>query len=77
MLDTVGENGYGTYFIYGSFCVVMVIITWFFVPETKGVSLERMDELFGTASFAGIEDVGVAAQAGKVSDGDVVHVEKA
>jgi hypothetical protein len=66
MLDTVGANGYGTYFIYGSFCFVMAFIAWFFVPETKGVSLERMDELFGTADFADIEDVGVAGQTGKV-----------
>ncbi|KAE8149876.1 general substrate transporter [Aspergillus avenaceus] len=46
MFATVGTNGYGTYFIYGSFCFAMVIYTWFFVPETKGLSLELMDELF-------------------------------
>ena len=66
MFDTVGANGYGTYFIYGSFCVVIVVIAWFFVKETKGISVERMDELWGTASFAGIEDVGVAAKTGKL-----------
>ena len=36
MLDTVGSNGYGTYFIYGSFCFVMAVGAWFLVPETKG-----------------------------------------
>ena len=36
MFATLGKNGYGTYFVYGSFCFVMVIYTWFFVPETKG-----------------------------------------
>ncbi|KAB8222351.1 general substrate transporter [Aspergillus novoparasiticus] len=46
MFATLGKNGYGTYFVYGSFCFVMVIYTWFFVPETKGLSLEFMDELF-------------------------------
>jgi hypothetical protein len=25
----------------------MFVFTWFFVPETKGISLERMDDLFG------------------------------
>lgn len=25
----------------------MFFFVWFFVPETKGVSLEAMDELFG------------------------------
>ncbi|KAI7158024.1 general substrate transporter [Hortaea werneckii] len=66
MLKTVGSHGYGTYFIFGCFCACMVVIAWFFVPETKGVSLERMDELFGVASFGDIEDVGVAAQHGGV-----------
>ena len=62
MLQTVGVNGFGTYFIYGSFCVVIVVGVWFLVPETKGISLERMDELFGVANFGDIEDVGAAAQ---------------
>ncbi|ELR04435.1 hypothetical protein GMDG_01511 [Pseudogymnoascus destructans 20631-21] len=26
-----------TYFIFGSFCAVMFVFTWFFVPETKGI----------------------------------------
>ncbi|KAH9894702.1 general substrate transporter [Xylariomycetidae sp. FL2044] len=47
MLATVGANGYGTYLIFGSFCVLMFFFVWFFIPETKGVSLEHMDELFG------------------------------
>ncbi|KAI1202910.1 MFS sugar transporter-like protein [Nemania serpens] len=47
MLATLGYKGYGTYFIYGSFGVIMLVFVWFFVPETKGVALERMGELFG------------------------------
>jgi len=47
MMVTVGKSGYGTYFIYGSFCFAMFFFTWFFVPETKGMSLEKMDEIFG------------------------------
>ncbi|KAI1321977.1 MFS sugar transporter-like protein [Xylariaceae sp. FL0255] len=47
MLDTLGEDGYGTYFLYGSFSVVMFFFVYFFIPETKGVSLEHMGELFG------------------------------
>jgi hypothetical protein len=41
MLATVGRAGYGTYFIFGSFCFSMFIFTWFLIPETKGLSLER------------------------------------
>lgn len=66
--------------MFGSFCFAMVLIAVFFVPETKGISLERMDELFGTASFQGIEDVGVAAQTGHIEKAaiieDVAHEEK-
>ncbi|KAL1866126.1 hypothetical protein VTK73DRAFT_4871 [Phialemonium thermophilum] len=47
MLATVGSHGYGTYLIFFSFCACMFIFTWFFIPETKGLSLEKMDELFG------------------------------
>ncbi|KAJ8129281.1 hypothetical protein O1611_g4353 [Lasiodiplodia mahajangana] len=47
MLATLGYKGYGTYFIYGSFGVIMLVFVFFFIPETKGVSLEHMGELFG------------------------------
>lgn len=39
MLVTVGgKTGWGTYFIYGSFCFTMGCLA-FFLPETKGVSI--------------------------------------
>ncbi|KAM7205730.1 putative permease [Naviculisporaceae sp. PSN 640] len=47
MLVTVGEHGYGTYLIFGCFCFSMFFFVWFFIPETKGISLEAMDRLFG------------------------------
>ncbi|KAL4961403.1 sugar porter family MFS transporter [Aspergillus stella-maris] len=49
MLATVGANGYGAYLIFACFCFSMFVFVWFFVPETKGLSLEKMDELFGVA----------------------------
>ncbi|KAJ0159093.1 Quinate permease [Colletotrichum tanaceti] len=51
MLATVGAHGYGTYLIFGSFCFSMFVFVWFFVPETKGVSLEHMDALFGATQY--------------------------
>lgn len=54
----------------------MVGIAIFFVPETKGISLERMDELFGVANFGDIEDVGVAAQHGVAEKTEDVRVER-
>lgn len=38
MFATLGVNGFGTYFVYGSFCFLMVVFTWFLVPETKGMN---------------------------------------
>ena len=36
MFATMGNNGFGTYLLYGSFCFGMTVFAWFFVPETKG-----------------------------------------
>lgn len=36
MFATLGEGGFGTYFVYGTFCFIMVLFAWFFVPETAG-----------------------------------------
>ncbi|QRW23411.1 Sugar (and other) transporter [Rhizoctonia solani] len=39
--------GYGTYLFFGSCMVLMIPWVYFILPETKGVSLEDMDRLFG------------------------------
>jgi hypothetical protein len=35
-------------FIYGSFAVLSVVVTYFMIPEMKGRSLEEVDELFAS-----------------------------
>lgn len=35
----------------------MFVFTWFFIPETKGRSLEAMDELFGAVPQGKMTDV--------------------
>ena len=35
-----------TYTMFGGFCIIIGLLTFMFYPETKGVPLERMDELF-------------------------------
>ena len=42
----------GMFFLFGTFGWIMGIFVWFFIPETKGVSLEKMDELFGVTEAA-------------------------
>lgn len=60
---------FGAYFVFGSVNFIMAIAAWW-IPETKGISLERMDEIFGGADFSRVEDVGVAAKQAKVHDED-------
>lgn len=42
--------GWGTYLFFSAFCFFAVIWAYFLVPETKGKSLEEMDEVFGDRS---------------------------
>jgi hypothetical protein len=39
------------FFLFGTFGWIMGIFVWFFIPETKGLSLEKMDELFGVTEL--------------------------
>jgi len=34
------------FFIYGTMCIVLVVFTWRFVPETKGKSLEEIEKMW-------------------------------
>ncbi|ODA82441.1 hypothetical protein RJ55_00948 [Drechmeria coniospora] len=52
MQKTMGRAGYGMFFMFAAFDVAMGLFVWFCVPETKGISLERMDDLFGDAEAA-------------------------
>ncbi|KAI0159146.1 sugar transporter [Pestalotiopsis sp. NC0098] len=38
---------FGTFFFFLAFCVILFIWVYFFVPETRGVRIEEMDNLFG------------------------------
>ncbi|KAF8245420.1 general substrate transporter [Wilcoxina mikolae CBS 423.85] len=51
----IGIRG-GTYFVFGSFLIVMLIWVWGWLPETKGITLENMDLLFGVPGRRGQED---------------------
>ncbi|KAE8154424.1 general substrate transporter [Aspergillus avenaceus] len=42
---------YGTYFVFASFLTVAVPFVWWMVPETKGMKLEEVDDLFYNQSL--------------------------
>ncbi|KAH7341192.1 quinate permease [Pyrenochaeta sp. MPI-SDFR-AT-0127] len=42
----ISDLGYGAYFFFASILVAMGVWSFFFVPETKGITLEEMDMLF-------------------------------
>ena len=41
--------GFGTYFIFAACLTIAIPFVYFFLPETKGLSLEDTDALFGVA----------------------------
>jgi hypothetical protein len=43
---------FGTFIFFGCVTVVAALWVYFLLPETKGLTLEEMDELFGDAGFA-------------------------
>lgn len=42
----VQNTGYGAYIFFAVFCLLSFVYVWFFVPETRGCTLEKMDEVF-------------------------------
>lgn len=45
--DMLEKLGWGTYIFFAAFAFIAFFFTYFFVPETKGKSLEEMDVVFG------------------------------
>lgn len=43
---------WGTYIFFSVWCVLGGIFIWFFIPETKGKTLEEMDQVFGAHTAA-------------------------
>lgn len=40
------KMGYGVYFFFASLMICSIVFVFFLVPETKGVPLESMEQLF-------------------------------
>jgi hypothetical protein len=48
----LAKEGFYAMYMFGAINVVLFIYVWFFIVETKGVSLEEIDTLFGGANHA-------------------------
>lgn len=69
------------FFIWGTFCLICIIFVYTMIYETKGLSLEQVDELYAktnkawkskgfvpTVSFAEVQDLGVSARSQSLAD---------
>ncbi|KAF4597534.1 hypothetical protein EYR40_007996 [Pleurotus pulmonarius] len=54
MLDKLG---FGTFVFFGAFSLLGGLFIMFFVPETKGLTLEEMDDVFGDTNGLGAADL--------------------
>jgi len=45
--DMLEHLTWGTYIFFAAFAIMALIFTYYFVPETRGKSLEDMDVIFG------------------------------
>lgn len=51
----ISATPYGTFIFFGCITTIAVFYVWLLVPETKGRTLEEMDEVFGSLGMA-VED---------------------
>ncbi|MCJ1255430.1 High-affinity glucose transporter rgt2 [Lignoscripta atroalba] len=77
------------FFIWGGFCLICCFFVWFLIYETKGLSLEQVDELYGkvdkawrskgfvpSVSFQEVQDLGVNARSQSLADLEAGAVRK-
>lgn len=48
--------GYGTWFFFAAWMLIATLWTYFFMPETKGLTIDQMDALFGYHGRARTDD---------------------
>lgn len=61
----IEDAGFGTYVFFACMCLLAVIWAYFLVPETKGKTLEELDEILNDNAGKEEHEImrGVAAEA--------------
>lgn len=52
----IASMGYGTFIFFGLICFIAAAFIFFLVPETKNLTLEEMDEIFGDEAGNAADD---------------------
>ena len=55
MVKTMGE--YGTFWFYMCWCILGLFFVYFFLPETKGKSLDDIEKMFSSKKHVEIHGV--------------------
>ncbi|KAG9661383.1 general substrate transporter, partial [Aureobasidium melanogenum] len=79
--DMVKSMNYGTFIFFGIICFLAAAFIFFLVPETKGLTLEEMDEIFGDEAGNAADDRArldrIYTELGLMDGGDhAMHSEK-
>jgi sugar porter (SP) family MFS transporter len=70
--DMITSLTYGTFIFFGLFSFLGGFFIWFFVPETKNLSLEEMDLIFGSAGLSAADAARTAEIAREVGLTDLL-----
>lgn len=52
----ISKTQFGAFIFFGVITLIGAFYVYFFVPETKGRTLEEMDELFGSTGLAAADE---------------------
>ena len=67
---------YGTYFVYAACTTISVPFIWFMIPETKGLKLEDVDDLFRDGRFLHYRKTTTRRDEATVEKAVIEHIER-
>ena len=71
----ISDIGFGTYFLFAAFMTLAIPWVYFFVPETKNLKIEDMDQLFGMPPVDHLDYDGKDTALGE-QGGRIAHIEQ-